>query len=322
MPVLNVENLSVSFPCARRPFRAVDGVSFAIEEGRTLAFVGETGCGKTMTALALLRLTPPMAAIEAQSVALSGRDLTRFSSEEMRAVRGRGIGMVFQDPAAALNPVLTIGEQVMEALRAHERLPRRLAWERAVHQLGEVGMPDPARAARRYPHELSGGLKQRATIAAAIICRPSLLIADEPTTALDVTVQAQIMDLLARLLAERRMVLLLITHDLGLVAEAADDVAVMYAGRIVERTDVQALFARPLHPYARDLLASVPRLTDATHRLKSIEGTVPDLADLPPGCVYAPRCSERAEGCERPQDLEEIAPGRWVRCWRARWWAE
>ena len=322
MPLLNVQNLSVLFTRGRHPFRAVDHASFTLEEGRTLALVGESGCGKTSIALALLRLVPPGAAIQADSIALRGRELTRLTEREMCAVRGKDVAMVFQDPLTALNPVYAVGEQIAEGLRLHEKLGRREAWERAVEAMREVGIPDPHQRAREYPHQLSGGLRQRVTIAQAIACRPALLIADEPTTALDVSLQAQIIDLLLKLQAELRLSLLLITHDLGVVAETAHDVAVMYAGQIVEYTDVKSLFARPLHPYTRGLLRSVPGATPddgapGQRRLHSLEGSVPDLARLPPGCRFAPRCPHAIEPCLKPQELREVEPGRLVRCCRA-----
>jgi oligopeptide/dipeptide ABC transporter ATP-binding protein len=315
MPLLNVQNLSVRF----RSFNAVDHVSFALDEGRTLAVVGESGCGKTSVALALLRLTPSEAEIKADSITLAGKELTRLTEREMCAVRGKDAAMVFQDPLTALNPVYTVGEQIAEGLRLHEKLDRHAAWERAVEAMHEVGIPEPRQRAREYPHQLSGGLRQRVTIAQAVACRPALLIADEPTTALDVSLQAQIIDLLLKLQADLRLSILLITHDLGVVAEMAHHVAVMYAGQIVEQADVKSLFARPLHPYTRGLLQSVPGLDAApgARRLHSLEGNVPDLAHLPPGCRFAPRCPYAIDPCQAPQELREVEPGRLVRCCRA-----
>jgi peptide/nickel transport system ATP-binding protein len=311
-PLLDVRNLSVRFPRAA----AVEGVSFAVAEGETLALVGESGCGKTLTALSVLRLAPPAAVVEARSIVLRGRELTRLSDREMREVRGKEVGVIFQDPLAALNPVWPVGEQVAEGLRLHEGLGCRAAWDRAVEALREVGIADPRRRASEYPHQLSGGMRQRAMIAAALACRPPLLIADEPTTALDVTLQAQIIDLLLRLREERRLSILLITHDLGVVAELAHRVAVLYAGQIVESAGVAALFRRPLHPYTRALLAAVPRL-DRGGRLATIEGAVPDPTRYPPGCRFAPRCPAALEACRQPQELRELEPGHWVRCGRA-----
>ncbi|HVS38282.1 MAG TPA: ABC transporter ATP-binding protein [Gemmataceae bacterium] len=318
MPLLNVQNLSVRFELGRQSFHAVDHASFTLEEGRTLALVGESGCGKTSIGLALLRLVPPGATIQADSIAVRGRELTRLTEREICAIRGKDLAMVFQDPLTALNPVYTVGEQIAEGLRLHEKLKRREAWTRAVEAMREVGIPDPAQRAREYPHQLSGGLRQRVTIAQAIACRPALLIADEPTTALDVSLQAQIIDLLLQLQADRRLSILLITHDLGVVAEMAHDVAVMYAGQIVEYADVKSLFARPLHPYTRGLMRSAPGLAEnGERRLYSLEGTVPDLARLPAGCRFAPRCPHAVDRCQAPQALREVEPSRLARCCRA-----
>jgi len=319
MALITVENLSVAFPSGR-PFKAVDGVSFDIEAGKTLALVGESGCGKTMTALGIMRLAPTAAEVTADAVTLGEVDLSRLSERELRQARGKAVSLVFQDPLNALNPVFTVGEQVAEGLRLHEGLSRKAAWSKAVEQLREVGVPAAEQRAKQYPHELSGGLRQRAMIAMAIACRPPFLMADEPTTALDVTVQADIIDLFLRLQAERDMALLLITHDLGVVAEMAHEVAVMYAGRLVEQAAVEELFGAPLHPYTQDLLASVPSVADPAHRLTAIEGAVPDLAALPPGCAYAPRCRHAVEACHEPQELAEVAPAHCVRCCRAKEW--
>ncbi len=294
MSLLTVQNLSVRFSMGRQSFAAVEHASFTLDEGRTLALVGESGCGKTSIALALLRLTPPQAKIEADSVSLLGRDLTRLGEREMCAVRGKDAAMVFQDPLTALNPVYTVGEQIAEGLRLHERLGRTAAWDRAVEAMSEVGIPDARRRAREYPHQLSGGLRQRVTIAQAIACRPALLIADEPTTALDVSLQAQIIDLLLKLQADLKLSILLITHDLGVVAEMAHDVAVMYAGQIVEQADVKSLFARPLHPYTRGLLLSVPGLgpedgrAPATASCAASKGRCPTCPTCRPAAASRP----------------------------------
>jgi ABC-type dipeptide/oligopeptide/nickel transport system ATPase component len=253
-----IHNLRVSFPTPHGSFRAVDGVSFSVAPQQTLALVGESGSGKTMTALAILRLTPPGVRLEAEGLRLNGKDLLRLSEAEMRAVRGKEVAMIFQEPLTAFNPVYPVGEQIAEGVRQHERLSRRAAWERAVDALREVGIPDPRQRAREYPHQLSGGMRQRAMIAMSIACRPRLLIADEPTTALDVSVQAQIIDLLLHLQREHKMSILLITHDLGIVAEMAHHVAVMRDGKIVESADVKSLFAQPQHDYTRALLEAVP----------------------------------------------------------------
>jgi len=318
--LLSVDDLSVRFRLPGGSFAAVDGVSFSIEAGQTLALVGESGCGKTLTALALLRLLPPGAECSARSISLRGQELTGLPERGMRAVRGKDIGMVFQEPLTALNPVYTVGEQVAEGLRLHEGLTRRAAAARAVELLKDVGLPDPRRAARAYPHQLSGGQRQRAMIAQAIACQPALLIADEPTTALDVSLQAQIIDLLLHLREERNLAILLITHDLGVVAEMGQRVAVMYAGQVVEQADCRTLFARPAHPYTRALLASLPQLTTAqssSGKLAAIDGTVPEPNRLPPGCRFAPRCPLAVEGCQRPQDLLQQETGHWARCHRA-----
>jgi peptide/nickel transport system ATP-binding protein len=350
MSLLSVQGLTVRYSRDGRTLRAVDDVSFAVAESETLALVGESGCGKTTAALALLRLLPPTAQVEARAISLGGRELTTLSESALRAIRGKDVGMIFQEPAAALNPLLCVGEQVAEGVRVHERLSRRVAWERAVEALAEAGVPDPRRRAAEYPHQLSGGLKQRAMIAAALVCRPRLLIADEPTTALDVSLQAQIIDLLLKLREERRLALLLITHDLGVVAELAQRVAVLYAGQVVEQADVRDLFARPRHPYTRALLAAVPGITstqprlqpvgrgseqvfsgaqasqitavpprsvaESRGRLAALEGTVPDLARLPAGCRFAPRCRHAAAECGKPQELQSLGGGV-VRCCRA-----
>ncbi|SRR5579885_2320353 len=319
--LLEVRNLSVRFPTKAGAVAAVEDVSFAVSEGETLALVGESGCGKTLTALSVLRLTPPAAAVEARSIALRGRELTRLPERALRDVRGKEVGVVFQDPLTALDPVWPVGEQVAEGLRLHEGLGRRAAWQRAVEALREVGIADPRRRASEYPHQLSGGMRQRAMIAAALACRPPLLIADEPTTALDVTLQAQIIDLLLRLREERRLSILLITHDLGVVAELAHRVAVLYAGQLVESAPVAALFRRPLHPYTQALLSAVPRLDRGNgRRLATIDGTVPDPMRYPPGCRFAPRCPHAVDACRQAQELRELEPGHWVRCGRAAEW--
>jgi oligopeptide/dipeptide ABC transporter ATP-binding protein len=322
VPLLTVDDLSVRFRLPGGSFAAVDGVSFSIEAGQTLALVGESGCGKTLTALSLLRLLPPHAQCTARSLSLNGRELPGLSEPGMRAVRGKDIGMIFQEPLTALNPVYTVGEQIAEGLRWHENLSRRAAAARAIELLKEVGLPVPRQAAGAYPHQLSGGQRQRAMIAQAVACRPALLIADEPTTALDVSLQAQIIDLLMRLQSERKLAILLITHDLGIVAEMAQRVAVMYAGQVVEQADCRMLFARPAHPYTRALLASLPQLAadgvDGSGKLPAIGGTVPEPTRLPSGCRFAPRCSRAVDACQQPQSLLELSAGHWARCHLAR----
>ncbi len=317
--LLAIEDLRVEFSAKGRSFAAVSEVSLRLDRGRTLGLVGESGSGKTVTSLAVMRLIPsPPGRIAAGRVLFQGRDLLALSEEEMAAVRGKDISMVFQEPMTSLNPVFTVGEQVAEVYRIHLGLGRREAAARAAEMLARVGIPDAARRAGDYPHQMSGGMRQRVLIAIALACRPALLIADEPTTALDVTVQAQILALMDELREEMGTALLLITHDLGVVAESADDVAVMYAGRIVESGSCRELFAAPWHPYTAGLLRSRPVLGrgGGERRLDTIPGTVPDPAHLPPGCSFEPRCPRRAPVCrERMPQLEEKSPGRLARCW-------
>jgi oligopeptide/dipeptide ABC transporter ATP-binding protein len=317
MTLLEVQDLALGFPLDGRLVRALDGVSFALDRGRVLGLVGESGSGKTMTALCLMRLLPPAARILGGRVLFDGRDLLALPEREMRAVRGAGLAMIFQEPMTALNPVLTVGRQIAEAVALHRALGRRAAWERAVALLGEVGFPDPERRARDYPHQLSGGMRQRAMIAMAISCEPKVLIADEPTTALDVTIQAEILDLLAALRARHGMALLLITHDLGVVAEHADEVAIMYAGRIVEHAATAEVFDHALHPYTQALLRSMPALGRRRERLEAIPGQVPDLGRLPSGCAFRDRCPRAVAACSvAPPVLEEKAAGHRVACIR------
>lgn len=313
-PLLEVERLTTVFDVGGRPAAAVDGVSFAVGAGETLGLVGESGSGKSLTALSILRLVPPPGRIVSGAVRFRGRDLLRVSEAELRAVRGAGIGLVFQEPAAALTPVFTIGSQIVETLVVHGRAHGRAARLRALELLRAVRMPEPERHFREYPHQLSGGLRQRAMIALALAASPALVIADEPTTALDATVQAEILDLLAALRAEYGLGLLLITHDFGVIAGTADRVAVMYAGRIVEEGSVRDVLGDPRHPYTRALLESIPGGTPGAP-LKAIPGTVPALGQLPPGCAFAPRCPARFAACdERPPDEVSLGPGRRVRC--------
>ncbi len=297
MPLLSVENLETRFPTRAGVVPAVNGVSFAIERGETLALVGESGSGKSVTALSILGLIAPPGHIAAGRILYDGKNLREISKEELRAIRGSEIAMILQDPMTSLNPVFTIGEQIAEAIRLHTDLPRAQAWKKAVESLESVAIPDPGRRAKQYPHEMSGGMRQRVMIAMALSCEPKLLIADEPTTALDVTIQAQILELINRLRVERNLGVLLITHDLGVVAETCDRAAVMYAGKIVENAPVTRLFAEPQHPYTRGLLASVPRVGGHADRLSTIEGMVPKLTNLPPGCAFAPRCPEAEAKC-------------------------
>jgi peptide/nickel transport system ATP-binding protein len=290
-PALEVEDLRVRFATRDGVVRAVDGVSFAVERGRTLGLVGESGSGKSVTAMTLLGLTRARNATISGSVRIGGRDVLQLRDRELRDLRGSSAAMVFQDPMSSLHPFFTVGHQLAEAVKTHDRASRAAARTRAIELLGIVGIPDPERRARAYPHELSGGMRQRAMIAMALINRPGVLIADEPTTALDVTVQAQILRLVARLREEFGAAVLLITHDLGVVARHADEVAVMYAGRIVEHAATKTLFGDPQHPYTWGLLGSIPRLTDARDRaLEPIPGSPPSLINRPGGCAFHPRC--------------------------------
>jgi len=299
--LLEVNNLRTHFPTRAGLVRAVDGVSFYLDRGELLGLVGESGCGKSMTALSVMRLIAPPGKIVDGQVLFDGKDLLKLSDADMRQMRGDDIAMIFQDPMTSLNPVYTVGEQIAEALRLHRKLSRKQAKQAAIEAMREVAIPDPARRVNDYPHQLSGGMRQRIMIAMALACNPKLLIADEPTTALDVTIQAQILELLDDLRKQRDLAVLLITHDLGVVAEVADRVAVMYTGRIVEESPVDELFARPKHPYTEGLLRSVPKLTASEvlkkETLETIEGTVPRPTDLPPGCHFAPRCSHRMPRC-------------------------
>ncbi|MGH7674331.1 MAG: ABC transporter ATP-binding protein [Gemmatimonadales bacterium] len=298
--------------------RAVDGVSFDVGTGETLGLVGESGSGKTVTSLSILRLIPePPGYIRPGSlIEFDGRNLLTLAPRELRAVRGREIAMIFQEPAASLNPVLRVGDQVAEPAMVHLGLSRAAARARAIEMLQLVGIPDPAARAADYPHQMSGGMQQRAMIAMALICRPRVLIADEPTTALDVTIQAQILELLDRLQRQLGMGVLLITHDLGLIAEHADRVAVMYAGQLVETASTAALFERPSHPYTEGLLASIPRLDRPRARLQSVAGQVPAAAAWPAGCRFHPRCPYAWDRCAREEPpLLDVAPGHAARCW-------
>jgi peptide/nickel transport system ATP-binding protein len=314
--ILDVRDLVIEFRTERGLLRAVDGVSFQVAAGRTLAVVGESGCGKSVTALAIMGLLPP-AARRSGSIRLQGQELSTLAPEEWRGRRGRELAMVFQEPMTSLNPAFTAGDQVAEVLRVHEGLDQRAAFDRAIALLDRVRIPDAARRARQYPHQLSGGMRQRVMIAMALACKPKLLIADEPTTALDVTVQAQILALLDELKRETGTAVVLITHDLGVVADHADEVVVMYAGRIAERAAAPVLFAMPEHPYTVGLLGAAPRIEGGPARLASIEGTVPDLLHPPTGCRFAPRCPFSGADCAVQPPLAEVAPGHATACWRA-----
>jgi oligopeptide/dipeptide ABC transporter ATP-binding protein len=320
MALLEVSDLRTHFFTREGVVHAVDGVSLALEAGTTLGLVGESGCGKSVTALSIMRLLPtPPARVVSGSIRFDGRDLATLSERELEDVRGRQIGMVFQDPMTALNPTLTIGTQIIEVLQRHLALERRPARRRAAELLAEVGIPHANERLDDYPHQFSGGMRQRVGIAMAIACEPRLVIADEPTTALDVTVQAQVLDLLDDLRHERQMALLLITHNMGVVAESADDVAVMYAGQIVEQAPASELFSRPEHPYTEALLSALPDMDDAgarQGRLEAIPGRPPDLINPPVACRFAPRCpfAERGDCCVlEPPALRELRPGHWVR---------
>jgi peptide/nickel transport system ATP-binding protein len=304
--------------------KAVDGVSLTLRQAETLAVVGESGCGKSMTALTLMRLVPsPPGRIVSGAVRLAGRDLLQLDEAEMRGIRGNEISMIFQEPMTALNPVQTIGGQIAEAVRLHRDPSKGAAREMAVEMLRQVRIAEPARRAREYPHQLSGGMRQRAMIAMALACNPRVLIADEPTTALDVTVQAQILDLILGLQQELGTALILITHNLGMVAETAQRVVVMYAGRKVEEAEVEALFEEPLHPYTHGLLGSVPQLATiggkaGAQRLREIPGMVPSLDSLPTGCAFAPRCAHADARCHaRFPPYQETRPRHFVACWHA-----
>ena len=314
-PLLQVEDLRVYFDTPRGVARAVDGVSFAVRRGETRAIVGESGCGKSMTALSLLQLVPePAGYIDSGRILFEGRDLLDLSWEQMRSVRGREIGMIFQEPMTSLNPTFTIGWQLREAMTLHGKTAQE-ANTRAMELLERIGLDNPAQAMRQYPHELSGGMRQRVMIALALSNRPKLLIADEPTTALDVTVQAQILALIRELQAENGMAVLLITHDLGIVAEVSDQVSVMYAGQVVEDTSTRDLFHHPRHPYTKGLFASLPTRTRRGQDLAVLDGVVPDAAAWPPACRFAPRCPYRWNECETIVPLYQ-PPGsdRPVRC--------
>jgi len=304
-PLLEVDNLRVEFNTLEGRIRAVDGISFNVQEGETLGLVGESGCGKSITAMSILRLITPPGRIAAGRILYRGRDLLTVSEPEIRKVRGKEIALIFQEPVAALNPVYTVGNQIAEAIRVHNKVSKKDALIEAVRLLRLVQIPDPERRVRDYPHQMSGGMCQRVMIAMSLSCKPSLLMADEPTTALDVTIQAEILDLLKRLKDEFRLSMLLISHNLGVIAGSADRVAVMYAGRIVEEAPVREIFASPKHPYTIGLLRSVPRLggrdRGVRRRLPAIPGNVPDPLSREPGCPFAPRCTEVMQVCRREE---------------------
>ena len=321
--VLDVKGLQTVFFTNSGLFRAVDDVSFHVRRGETLAIVGESGCGKSVTALSVMRLVPnPPGKIVGGSIMLEGSDLLGLDEDKMREVRGNRISMIFQEPMTSLNPVMRIGDQITEAVRLHRPMTAKQAWDQAVEMLRLVRIPEPERRALEYPHQLSGGMRQRAMIAMALACRPALLIADEPTTALDVTIQAQILALVLELQQELGMGLILITHDLGVVAQTAQRVIVMYAGKKVEEADVETLFASPMHPYTRGLMASIPTLPspgkNTGARLVEIPGMVPSLTRLPKGCAFAPRCGLAIPRCrEEYPPLQTFGADHLAACWRA-----
>ena len=318
MPLLEIDNLSVDFPTTGGRLKAVDRVSLTLEQGEVLGIVGESGSGKSVTALSILRLIPsPPGMIADGSILFQGRNLLELSWPEIRAIRGKEISMIFQEPMTSLNPVFTIGMQMTESVLAHERVSRKAAFDRSVEMLELVGIPDPPSRMNDYPHQFSGGMRQRVMIAMALSCNPSVLIADEPTTALDVTIQAQILELMLRIKDQRQdAAILLITHNLAVVAETCHRVIVMYGGRIQEIAPVQELFRNPLHPYTRGLLASIPAVDgDRRERLPAIPGNVPSIFDLPAGCKFETRCKDRLERCAQIEPpIVEVSPGHWVRC--------
>ncbi len=318
--ILEVRNLRTYFYTEDGIVKAVDGVDLEVRRGEVLGLVGESGCGKSVASFSIMRLVGIPGKIESGEVYFEGQDLIKLSETEMGRVRGNRISMIFQQPVSCLNPVYRAGEQVGEVLQVHQGLSKKAAWERAVELLKMVGIPEPEKRAMSFPHELSGGMAQRVMIAMALACAPQLLIADEPTTALDVTIQAQILDLMRDLRSKVEASIILITHDMGVIAEMAERVAVMYAGRIIEQTTVKELFDDPIHPYTRGLLAAIPVLGVVQERLAVIKGTVPHLINLPPGCRFAPRCEARIENnlticTEEEPDLVEYKPGHKVRCW-------
>ena len=314
MPLLDIRNLQLEFGTGKDALRAVDGVSFTIAEGETLCLVGESGCGKSVSALSIARLVPtPPARYVGGEILLNGRDVLKMDPRELRSIRGGVVSYVFQEPSASLNPVFRVGNQIKESLKLHR--PQFATDDEVIRLLKLVGIPAPESRIRDYPHQMSGGMQQRIMIAMALASEPKLLVADEPTTALDVTIQAQILELLRDLKARLRMSILLITHNLGIVGDIADRVAVMYAGQIVELSPARALLQRPLHPYTQALMNSVPQLGHEHERLQAIPGNVPNLGQFPSGCRFHPRCPKAQSDCAvKAPELVEVEPGRWVRC--------
>lgn len=319
-PLLQIENLKTYFYTSAGIVKAVDDVSWSVSEGETIGIVGESGCGKSVSALSVLRLIPdPPGKIEDGAILFKGKNLCALSLDEMRKIRGNDISMIFQEPMTSLNPVFTIGSQIIEAIRLHQNLNKKDALQKAIDMLKLVGIPSPEKRVREYPHELSGGMKQRAMIGMALSCNPKVLIADEPTTALDVTIQAQILDLMLKMKEEFNAAIVLITHDLGVVAETVQKVVVMYAGKVVEQGDVKEIFNNPLHPYTRGLMDSLPRIDkNSIHKqkLNTIPGIVPSMYDLPTGCKFYPRCDKVVDLCQHSEpELIEVKKGHYSRCW-------
>jgi peptide/nickel transport system ATP-binding protein/oligopeptide transport system ATP-binding protein len=314
-PLLEIQGLKTHFFTQDGTVKAVDGVTFEIGHGQTLGVVGESGCGKSITSLSVMRLIERPGKIVAGQILLNGENLLARSNEEMRDIRGDQVSMIFQEPMTSLNPVFTCGEQIAEAVQQHTASSQREAWARAVEMLSLVGIPDAKQRAREYPHQLSGGMRQRVMIAMALSTDPDLLIADEPTTALDVTIQAQILQLMRDLREKNRMAIMLITHDLGVVAEMADEVVVMYSGKVVERGDVRTIFGSPHHPYTQGLLHSIPRLDERVGRLEVIKGTVPSPYNLPTGCHFKRRCPRRMPICDTAPPFRQVRTEHVSRCW-------
>ena len=315
--LLTVDNLKIDFKTEGKVVRAVDGVSFTVDRGKTLCVVGESGCGKSVTSLAIMGLLPtPPGIISGNGIRLGDTELLELGPKAMRKVRGNRIAMIFQEPMTSLDPVYTIGDQIVEAIQAHENISTEKAMERALELLRRVRIPEPEERIRQYPHNLSGGMRQRVMIAIALACNPELLIADEPTTALDVTIQAQILDLIKQLKTQSGMALMLITHDLGVVAEVADEVVVMYAGKVVEKAPVASLFETPQHPYTLGLLGSIPRVDEERPELATIKGRVPPPFDMPEGCRFHPRCPFAKEECLEQPELVSVGERHWSACWR------
>ncbi|WP_282939605.1 ABC transporter ATP-binding protein [Paenibacillus sp. RC67] len=315
--LLEVRQLRTSFQTESGEVTSVDDVSFSLKQGETLGIVGESGCGKSVTSLSILKLLGRNGSIKSGAILFQGKDLVSMPDSELGSLRGKDIAMIFQDPMSSLNPVFTIGNQLTESLRIHLKLRTKEAWQHAVGLLKAVGFPRAEEVMHQYPHTISGGMKQRVMIAMALACKPKLLIADEPTTALDVTIQAQILELMKKIRAESNTSIILISHDLGVVAEMADRIIVMYAGQVVEEAEVYELFERPMHPYTIGLMKSIPHLEMEEEELQSIPGAVPSLLDMPEGCRYQARCSMASEMCRNAPPLVEAAPGHKVKCWFA-----